>query len=136
MCDYSLHNVASRPAAIGDKLVTTRFMNACTRGFASVDQPEVAVCLRPGTEIAFEREVAVESGFGFLPSRRLRGKVARFREVNAGHPMLHHDALEFPDGEVVLLTRLAEGQRAVVLQMPAGGRAAPRTWRLRETVIG
>ena len=33
--------------------------------------------------------------------------------------MSHHDALEFPDGEIVLLTRLCEGQRARVLQLPA-----------------
>ena len=34
----------------------------------------------------------------------------------------HHDALEFPDGQVVLLTRLCDGQRTTVLQMPAGAR--------------
>ena len=33
--------------------------------------------------------------------------------------MVHHDVLEFPDGQVVLLTRLIEGQRATVLQLPA-----------------
>ena len=38
--------------------------------------------------------------------------------------MAHHDALEFPDGQVVLLTRVCEGQRATVLQLPAGARAA------------
>ena len=53
MCDYSLHQVASRPARVGDKLVTTRFPNTITRGFASVDEPHVAVCLFPGTELAF-----------------------------------------------------------------------------------
>jgi hypothetical protein len=31
---------------------------------------------------------------------------------------VHHDALEFPDGEIVLLTRLCEGQHATVLQLP------------------
>jgi hypothetical protein len=30
----------------------------------------------------------------------------------------HHDALEFPDGTTVLLTRLCRGQRATVLQLP------------------
>ena len=33
--------------------------------------------------------------------------------------MRHHDALEFPDGRNVLLTRLDEGQEATVLQLPA-----------------
>ena len=30
----------------------------------------------------------------------------------------HHDALEFPDGEIVLLTELREGQHVTVLQLP------------------
>jgi hypothetical protein len=45
--------------------------------------------------------------------------VARFRKVNNEQPHLHHDALEFPDGQIVLLTRLCEGQHATVLQLPA-----------------
>jgi hypothetical protein len=54
MCDYSLHHVASRPARVGDKLVSTSFVNSGTRGFAAVGEPNVAVCLLPGTELAFE----------------------------------------------------------------------------------
>jgi hypothetical protein len=49
-------------------------------------------------------------------------KVARFRQINMGKPSVHHDALEFPDGETVLLTRLREGQHATVLQLPASPR--------------
>jgi hypothetical protein len=56
---------------------------------------------------------------GILPTRKLAQKVARFRQINQGHPSSHHDALEFPDGETVLLTRLCEGQHATVLQLPA-----------------
>jgi hypothetical protein len=52
----------------------------------------------------------------------LEKKVARFRQINVGKPMVHHDALEFPDGETVLLTRLCEGQRATVLQLPVSTR--------------
>jgi hypothetical protein len=37
----------------------------------------------------------------------------------------HHDALEFSDGQVVLVTRLCAGQRATVLQLPAGAAALP-----------
>jgi hypothetical protein len=44
---------------------------------------------------------------------------AIFRQVNKDHPHAHHDALEFPDGTIVLLTLLCEGQNATVLQMPA-----------------
>jgi len=119
MCDYSLHYVANRPAKVGDKLVTTRFRESSTRGFAAIGEPNVAVCLLPGTEIAFDREVDCDHGFGFLRNRKAYGKLARFRQVNTDQPGLHRDALEFPDGEVVLLTRLCEGQHATVLQLPA-----------------
>ena len=117
MCDYSLHLVASRPARVGDKLISTRFPQTITRGFASVGEPNVAVCLLPGTELAFEKEVRCETAFVFRS--RLGHTVAKFREINKGQSNVHHDALEFPDGEIVLLTHLCEGQRATVLQLPA-----------------
>ena len=119
MCDYSLHFVANRPAKVGDKLVTTRFRESYTRGFAAVGEPNVAVCLLPGTEIAFDREVDCDRGFGFLLHRTIEAKVARFRQINQDRRTSHRDALEFPDGEVVLLTSLWEGQHATVLQLPA-----------------
>ena len=114
MCDYSLDFVASRPARVGDKLVSTRFRNSVTRGFAAIGEPNVAVCLLPGTEVAFERDV--ECGAAFR--RGLGQKVARFRQVNLHQPTAHHDALEFPDGKIVLVTDLCEGQHATVLQLP------------------
>lgn len=122
MCDYSLHLVASRPAKVGDKLVTTKFNNSITRGFAAVGEPTVAVCLLPGTEVAFEKEVECERVFGVLPKQMLAGKVARFRQINMDEPNTHHDALELPSGQIVLLTRLCEGQQATVLQLPAAPR--------------
>ena len=64
MCDYSLHHVATRPAQIEDKLVTTKFSNSITRGFAAVGEPNIAVCLLPGTEIAFDKNVECEPSFG------------------------------------------------------------------------
>ena len=117
MCDYSLHLVVSRPAKVGDKLVSTRFPETITRGFASVDDRNMAVCLLPGTELAFEKEVQCESGIIF--SGRLGHTVAKFQQVNKGRSNIHHDALEFPDGKIVLLTHLCKGQRATVLQLPA-----------------
>jgi hypothetical protein len=127
MCDYSLQYVAFRPAKVGDKLVTTKFRNSITGGFAAVGEPNVAVCLLPGTEVAFENEVACEPTLGFLPrwlpGKRLGEKVARFRQVNKEQPYVHHDALEFPGGEIVLLTGVCQGQHATVLQLPS----APRT---------
>ena len=125
MCDYSPDLVASRPAKVGDKLVTTKFENSMTRGFAAIGEPKEAVCLLPGTEVAFEKEVKYERFFALFPSMKfgkLGKKVARFRQINMGKPSVHHDALEFPDGETVLLTRLCEGQHATVLQLPASPR--------------
>jgi len=118
MCDYSLHAVRTRPAKIEDKLVTTRFNNSITRGFAAVGEPNVAVCLLPGTEIAFDNDVKCDR-LGILPDKNLRQRLARFRQINMDVPASHHDALEFPDGQLVLLTRLRDGQRATVLQLPA-----------------
>src|SRR5262245_55858566 len=122
MCDYSLHHVATRPAKIEDKLVATKFNNSITRGFAAVGEPHVAVCLLPGTEVAFDQNVECEPSFGIgiLPNKKIGQRLARFRQINMDNAVTHHDALEFPDGQVVLVTRLCEGQRATVLQLPAG----------------
>ena len=109
--------------------MTTQFTNSITRGFAGVGEPNVAVCLLPGTEVAFESEVHREvTGFQLRFFKRepehVRHTVARFRQVNVENPHTHHDALEFPDGQVVLLTRLCVGQHATVLQLPAQGKSA------------
>jgi hypothetical protein len=125
MCDYSLHHVASRPAQTGDKLVTTPFGSTATRGFCAIGAPHVAVCLQPGTELAFESDVITSSDFSFLRAifhRKPRGRVAQFRQVNLHRPNVHHDALEFPDGEIVMLTSLRPGQEARVLQTPPSNR--------------
>jgi hypothetical protein len=122
MCDYSLQHVATRPAKIEDRLVTTKFHNSITRGFAAVGDPRVAVCLLPGTELAFDRDVECEPGFMIFPTKKISQKVARFRQINMDRPTVHHDSLEFPDGQIVLLTSLCDGQHATVLQMPAGPR--------------
>lgn len=58
-------------------------------------------------------------------------KTAIFRQVNKANPHTHHDALEFPNGQIVLLTVLEEGQRATVLQLPttAGSKKSQRLVR-------
>lgn len=124
MCDYSLREVASRPAKVGDKLITAKFRHTLTRGFSAVNEPNVAVCLLPGTELAFEAEVQrqhvwLQTLFFSWQRRSFGHKVGRFREINLDNPNMHHDAVEFPDGQVVLLTCLRPGQRATVLQLPA-----------------
>ena len=123
MCDYSLHLVASRPAVVGDKLVSTDFARSITRGFATVSDLETAVCLLPGTELAFEDNVTYDRAFSLFGKARVGHKVARFRQINMEDPNVHHDALEFPGGQTVLLTRLTPGQRVTVLQMPATGQS-------------
>jgi hypothetical protein len=118
MCDYSLHQVASRPAKVGDQLITTIFERSITRGFAAVQEPGVAVCLLPGTELAFENYVRYDRTFSLFGKRFVQHKVARFRQINMDNPNVHHDALEFPDGQIVMVTRLTPLQHATVLQLP------------------
>lgn len=119
MCDYSLQNVRSRPAQVGDRL-TTRDFGTGTRGFATADDAKLAVCVMPGTELSFAGQVACKQT-GLFPWRdRVMGfNTAIFRQINKGKLSAHHDALEFPDGRTVLLTMLCEGQQATVLQLPA-----------------
>ncbi|HEY8005907.1 MAG TPA: hypothetical protein VIE66_03690 [Methylocella sp.] len=118
MCDYSLHLVASRSAQVGDKLVTTTFANSLTRGLSAVGEPKVAVCLLAGTEVAFGADVKYDRAFSLLPNRALKERVARFRQIRKDRPDVHHDALEFPSGRIVLITRLRDGQQLTVLQLP------------------
>jgi len=122
MCDYSLHDVETRPAKVGERLITTKF-NKFTGGFAAVSDPNVAVCLMPGTELAFEAEAVTDSFLSRLLPRsrfgKIGDKVARFRQLDMNQPNTHHDALEFANGEMHFVTRLRKGQRAVVLQLPS-----------------
>jgi hypothetical protein len=129
MCDYSLHHVASRPAKVSDKLVTTKLTKSNARGFAAVGEhgaklvihdrpPQVAVCLLPGTELAFDDEVRYERSFSLFGNARIYHKVARFRQIDLSDPHVQHDALEFPNGQVLKLTQLVAGQTATVLQLP------------------
>jgi hypothetical protein len=118
MCDYSLHSVKSRPAKVGDKL-TTRDFGTGTRGFAAPESALTAVCVMPGTELSFVEEVRCISRLFAWRGKTIKHKTAIFRQVDKEKAHAHHDALEFPDGQVVLLTSLRQGQHAVVLQLPA-----------------
>ena len=118
MCDYSLQNVRSRPAKVGDKLTT--------RGFAAAEDATVAVCVLPGTELAFSGSVIVSDDQLIIgwKAQTLIHATAIFRQVNKNEPRKHHDALEFPDGRIALLTQLWPGQEATVLQLPAQPKTA------------
>ena len=119
MCDFSLHAVRSRPAKVGDKL-TTRMFNLGTGGFCAPEDMGMAVCLLPGTELSFANEVRQWSEW-LRPwnEKVISYRTAIFRQINKDKRATHHDALEFPNGEIVLLTTLVEGQQATVLQLPA-----------------
>ena len=119
MCDYSLHNVKNRPAKIGDKL-TTHFFQSGTRGFCAPEDKSAAVCVLPGTELSFADEVRRERTWPWSKGT-ITHRTAIFRKINKEVPSTHHDALEFPDGQIVLLTFLEVGQQATVLQLPATG---------------
>jgi hypothetical protein len=123
MCDYSLEHLASRPATVADRLVTTSFANTLTRGFAGVEDRNTPVCLRPGTELAFD----VPPKYGKFPFwlKKAPSAVARFRKVDPDVQTTHHDALEFEDGTIVKLAKLRPHQLATVLQLPKQQLARP-----------
>jgi hypothetical protein len=131
MCDYSLHAVATRPAKVGETLITTTFRGTSTRGFASESEPAVAVCMLPGTELAFEQNVKYDNRW--IWSRTANFRVGKFGMIDADVPHRHHDAIEFPDGSTVLVTQLAQRQRATVLQLPVVHRAPEHARSSTET---
>ena len=116
MCDYSLHAMATRPAVVGETLISTTFRGTSTRGFASEREPAVAVCMLPGTELAFAQDVKYDSRW--IWTRTIGFRVGKFNMINPHVKERHHDAIEFPDGSFVLVTQLCQGQRVTVLQLP------------------
>ena len=123
MCDFSLHAVRSRPAKVGDKL-TTRLFNSGTRGFCA---PETKGRLRSSGDRLSFAEVVRRSPRWPWNTNVINYKTAIFRQINKEVQHTHHDALEFPTGQIVLLTLLEEGQQVTVLQLPTtAGVKVPR----------
>jgi hypothetical protein len=124
MCDFSLQHAKSRPAVVADKLVSHNFGRG-TIGFKSVDDPvgdATAVCILPGTELGFDK--AIKLRWSYSAGKSFEGQFTTiFRQRDKDKLNVHHDVLEMPDGQQVLLTHLEEGQNATVLQLPA----APKT---------
>jgi hypothetical protein len=119
MCDYSLQTVRSRPARVGEKLRSQHF-NTGTIGFASPEDCTTAVCVLPGTELAFATAIrCMPCGLFGWKTKVVNHTTAIFRQINKDNLHAHHDALEFPDGQIVLLADLFEHQEATVLQLPA-----------------
>src|SRR3984893_2557928 len=107
MCDYSLHAVASRPAKVGERLIATSFSGG-TRGFAAQGEPKVAVCLLPGTELAFDQDGKYDQSWIWKTTTNFR--VARFRKIDPHNAYRHHDALELPDGHIIVVHPLSKCQ--------------------------
>jgi hypothetical protein len=114
--------MATRPAQVGETLVTTTFRGTSTRGFAAEDNNTVAVCMLPGTELAFTEDVKYDNRW--IWTRSIDSRVGKFGKIDPHIPDRHHDAIEFPDGSYVLVTQLCEGQRVTVLQLPVTAQPA------------
>ena len=132
MCDYSLHTAKSRPARVGDRLVTRNF----------TQEPEDSPRRRMrAPQFAFFPALNSPSirsfsarGLAGVEVKTIEHTTAIFRQVNKSEPRTHHDALEFPDGHIELLTDLSEGQTATVLQLPAQP-ATPAEAQAQERVV-
>lgn len=127
MCDYSLHAVKSRPARQGETIITTKFDVTSTKGMAAPDDLECAVCMKEGTEVAFEQNAIRELGYRYdfdsITSQdhdaEIGDRFAKFVKIDEQTTHTHHDALEFANGVTVKLHDLASGQLMTVVQLPA-----------------
>lgn len=108
------------------------FLHSSSRGFVGQDNSRVAVCLQPGTELVFESEVQRKA---VIFHRKVSDRLARFCQVNLDNPYKRHDALEFSNGTIVLLTHLIAGQKATVLQLPAIPLENHDTWSSAATSV-
>ena len=104
--------------AVADRLISTNFHNTITRGFAGAGDLDTAVCLRPGTELAFDTAPRYQYPITHW-EHTAPSNVARFRQIDLNIAFTHHDALEFSDGTIVPLACLLQGQWATVLQLPS-----------------
>jgi len=78
----------------------------------------------PGTELAFEENVRYENRW--IWTKAIDFRVGKFGAIDPHIPHRHHDAIEFPDGNRVLVAQLMEGQRVTVLQLPVASHSPER----------
>ena len=114
MRDDSLEHLASRPAKVGDKLVTTNSADRLRAPSAQSASPRSPFVFSLGQSLHLSARSKPHRDFRLRP-RKLGAKLARFRRVNEACRTMHHDALELPSGQVVLLTSLCEAQHATVI---------------------
>jgi hypothetical protein len=74
--------------------------------------------------LSFAEDVRYSPTLFAWRGKLIKHRTAIFRQINKEKAATHHDALEFPDGQIVLLTSLVNGQHALILQLPAS--KAPR----------
>jgi hypothetical protein len=86
----------------------------------------------PGTELAFDDNVKYDNSCTW--SKAIDFRVGKFGAIDPHIPHRHHDAIEFPDGNWVLVTQLMEGQRATVLQLPVTSHTPERVAEVRSAV--
>ena len=128
MCDYSLAEVRNRLAVEGEELTIYRFPTG-TLGFTSpgeLQQPALrgwrawfsprqvpcAVCIPPGAQLVLKDIPArLQSGLGVCMEEDV---IFVQTSMDAGR---HRDAVRFNNHQQVLLQRLAEGQRALVISL-------------------
>ena len=120
MCDYSNEEQASRPAKIGDQLVTAGIGEFDCVGMVSLDEPDVAVCLLPGSRLKITGgvSVALQKKLQISPTDHVTFEK---RDVPAGQSD-YSDSLHFDShvsGELILLQDLPTGVGFEVLSVPA-----------------
>ena len=116
MCDYSLHALATRPAEVGETLISTTFPRHIDPRLRFRTRAAVAVCMLPGTELAFAEDVKYDNRW--IWTKTIGYRVGKFNTIDPHVRERHHDAIEFPDGSHVLVTQLCAGQHVTVLQLP------------------
>ena len=133
MCDYSLHT-----ASLDQLRSATDWLPAFQHRVPRVRRAggcaDRSLC-SSGTELAFHKELqSARIGLLGWKVKTIEHTTAIFRQINKSEPRTHHDALEFPDGHIELLTDLSEGQTATVLQLPAQP-ATPAEAQAQERVV-
>jgi hypothetical protein len=78
-----------------------------------------------GDRIGLDQDVKYDHSWIWKKTTNFR--VARFRKIDPHNAYRHHDALELPDGNVILVTQLSSGQRVTVLQLPVTHQADEAT---------